>query len=87
MYIARLSESIFLKIPIRRISLFDIEKNRSDIEEINAAIAACDEHLAHIVEYALSYLEDLKATIDQDLWKRNSNSMLSGGSQVTPMAK
>lgn len=23
----------------------------------------------------------------QDLWKRNSNSMLSGGSQVTPMAK
>lgn len=23
----------------------------------------------------------------QDLWKRNSNSMLSGGSQVIPMAK
>ena len=61
-----------LKIPIRRISLFDIEKNRSDIEEINAAIAACDEHLAHIVEYALSYLEDLKASIDQDLWKRKT---------------
>ena len=45
-----------LKIPIRRISLFDIEKNRSEIEEINAAINLCNERLANITDYALSYI-------------------------------
>lgn len=49
-----------LKIPIRRISLFDIEKNRAEIEEINATIAKIDWNLAHLIEYSLSYLEDLK---------------------------
>ncbi|MGP1418182.1 MAG: DNA topoisomerase IV subunit A [Sphaerochaetaceae bacterium] len=49
-----------LKLPIRRISLFDIEKNRNEIEEINAGIKTARNHLAHIVDYALSYLEDIK---------------------------
>lgn len=49
-----------LKIPIRRISLFDIEKNRAEIETINARMQQIDWDLAHIVEYALTYLEDLK---------------------------
>ncbi|MDD2231974.1 MAG: DNA topoisomerase IV subunit A [Sphaerochaetaceae bacterium] len=49
-----------LKLPIRRISLFDIEKNHQEIDEINSGIAAAKDHLAHIVEYAISYLEDLK---------------------------
>lgn len=49
-----------LKLPIRRISLFDIEKNRQEIEDINAGIAKARFHLAHITDYALSYLEDLK---------------------------
>lgn len=61
-----------LKIPIRRISLFDIEKNRSDIEEINAGIALCDERLSHIVEYALSYLEDIKSMVDKERWARRT---------------
>ena len=61
-----------LKIPIRRISLFDIEKNRSEIDEINAAIALCDERLANITEYALSYLEELKAMVDEKVWARKT---------------
>ena len=61
-----------LKIPIRRISLFDIEKNRSEIDEINAAIALCDERLANITEYALSYLEELKAMVDEKAWARKT---------------
>lgn len=49
-----------LKLPIRRISLFDIEKNNKEIEEIKASITAAQDHLAHIVDYAVSFLEDLK---------------------------
>ena len=61
-----------LKIPIRRISLFDIEKNRKDIEEINAAIEQTDYNLTHITKYALSFLEEIKGELDQERWKRKS---------------
>ncbi len=61
-----------LKIPIRRISLFDIEKNRKDIEEINAAIEQTDYNLTHITGYALSFLEEIKGELDQERWKRKS---------------
>ncbi len=61
-----------LKIPIRRISLFDIEKNRKDIEEINAAISEVDRHLGNITQYAISFLDEIKASLDQERWKRRS---------------
>ena len=61
-----------LKIPIRRISLFDIEKNRRDIEEIDAAIAQVDRNLANITDYAVSFLEDIKAGLDAQRWARRS---------------
>ncbi|MDD4142880.1 MAG: DNA topoisomerase IV subunit A, partial [Bacteroidales bacterium] len=53
-----------LKIPIRRISLFDIEKNRMEIEGINERVQQIDWHVEHIVEYALQYLRDVKAMAD-----------------------
>lgn len=49
-----------LKIPIRRISLFDIEKNHKEIEVIHARLEEITYHLAHIIEYGLSFLTDLK---------------------------
>ena len=61
-----------LKIPIRRISLFDIEKNRNEITEINAKIAAVDAHLANIVDYAISYLDDLIDMADKETHKRKT---------------
>ena len=61
-----------LKIPIRRISLFDIEKNRKDIEEINAAIAQVDHNLANIVEYAEGFLTEIRDAVDKERWKRHS---------------
>ncbi len=61
-----------LKIPIRRISLFDIEKNRKEIEEINARIGQIDYNLTHIVEYAIDTLDDIEASADQNLRKRNT---------------
>ncbi|MFA6707285.1 MAG: DNA topoisomerase IV subunit A, partial [Sphaerochaetaceae bacterium] len=61
-----------LKIPIRRISLFDIEKNRADIEEINAAIEKVEWNLGHLIEYALGYLGELKTMAGIENWKRST---------------
>ena len=61
-----------LKIPIRRISLFDIEKNRADIEEINAAIEKVEWNLGHLIEYALGYLGELKTMAGIEKWKRST---------------
>ncbi|MBQ0072417.1 MAG: DNA topoisomerase IV subunit A, partial [Spirochaetales bacterium] len=55
-----------LKIPIRRISLFDIEKNRQEIREIQADIEACQYKLDHIVDYADDYLVDLEGMFDKE---------------------
>lgn len=61
-----------LKIPIRRISLFDIEKNRKDIAEIEAEIDACNYKLEHIIDYAEEYLSELEELIDRDEFKRKT---------------
>ncbi|MFA5514007.1 MAG: DNA topoisomerase IV subunit A [Sphaerochaetaceae bacterium] len=49
-----------LKIPIRRISLFDIEKNREEILQINERIKEIESHLKNLIRYALDYLKSLK---------------------------
>ncbi len=61
-----------LRIPIRRISLFDIEKNRADIREINASIESVQYKLDHIVDYAYEYLTDLESMFDKDEYKRKT---------------
>lgn len=61
-----------LKIPIRRISLFDIEKNRSEMEEINAKLAEIARKLANLVDYALSYLDELKGMLGTENHKRKT---------------
>ena len=48
-----------LKIPIRRISRYDIEKARKEIEEIQARLKEIKHHLANIVDYAIDYLGEL----------------------------
>ena len=45
-----------LKIPIRRISRYDIEKAKKEIEEIKARLEEIRHHLANIVDYADGYL-------------------------------
>ena len=49
-----------LKIPIRRISLFDIEKNKEEIDQINADIRQVDYDLAHLDEYSIRTLNSIK---------------------------
>ncbi len=48
-----------LKIPIRRISLYDIAKYREEIREINRRLKEIAHHLAHLREYALDYIDSL----------------------------
>jgi topoisomerase-4 subunit A len=50
-----------LKIPIRRISLYDINKAKKEMAEIEAAIALCRKRLANLVEYALDFVDGLLA--------------------------
>jgi topoisomerase-4 subunit A len=48
-----------LRIPIRRISLYDINKARNEMQEIAARIKEINGHLKSIVAYALNYLDGL----------------------------
>jgi topoisomerase-4 subunit A len=48
-----------LKIPIRRISLYDINKARAEMDEIKARIKEINEHLKNIVAYAISFLDGI----------------------------
>ena len=48
-----------LELRIRRISAFDIDKNRRDIDEIVAAIKRCATRLKQLTKTTVAYLEDL----------------------------
>ncbi len=61
-----------LKIPIRRISLFDIEKNKAEIREINASLKEIAHHLSHIIEYAESCLTELEGMLDKETFSRKT---------------
>lgn len=61
-----------LKIPIRRISLFDINKNEAEIDAINAALELCQSRLDNIVEYSISYIGEIRSLIPKDRLKRKT---------------
>ncbi len=48
-----------LKIPIRRISLYDINKARKEIQELNARLKDVRYKLKNLTEYAVSFLEEV----------------------------
>jgi topoisomerase IV subunit A len=48
-----------LKIPIRRISLYDINKARKEIEELNARLKDIRYKLNNLTEYAIDFLEEV----------------------------
>ncbi len=61
-----------LKIPIRRISLFDIEKNKAEISEINGEIQTIEYNLSHIKKYAINCLSELEDMLDRDAYRRKT---------------
>jgi len=48
-----------LKIPIRRISLYDIERAKKEIMEIRQRLTQIRNHLQHIIPYTVAFLQDL----------------------------
>jgi topoisomerase-4 subunit A len=48
-----------LKIPIRRISQFDIERMEDEIRQLQDRIDIVDHHLKNLVEYALGFLDGI----------------------------
>ncbi|MCG8454104.1 MAG: DNA topoisomerase IV subunit A [Spirochaetales bacterium] len=48
-----------LKIPIRRISQFDISRMEDEIRELENRLAEVEHHLKHLVEYSLSFLDGI----------------------------
>jgi len=53
---------MLLSVRIRRISLFDINKSREEIEGIIAELAQVEKHLAKLIPYVIRYLRDLIKT-------------------------
>ena len=53
-----------LKIPIRRISLFDIEKNKEEIDQINDDLKQVHYDLNHLDEYSIRTLKDIRSDLE-----------------------
>jgi topoisomerase-4 subunit A len=69
-----------LRIPIRRISLYDINKARTEMAEIEARIKEINGHLKHITAYALKFLDGIIAKV-------RANTDLGGGARKTEVVK
>lgn len=61
-----------LQIPIRRISLYDINKNRAEVKEINARLKEIAKLLKNLKAYAISYLEGINTKLDVEMTKRKT---------------
>ena len=53
-----------LKIPIRRISLYDINKAKREVEQIRARLDEIKYHLEHITEYAEGFLDEVLEEVE-----------------------
>ena len=60
-----------LKIPIRRISLYDINKNRAEVQEINARLKQIEKLLKNLVAYALTWLDSIATKAVETLGAEN----------------
>lgn len=60
-----------LKIPIRRISLYDMEKAKEELARLAAALEEADRNLGHLVEYAISWLRALAKKLEP-AWPRKT---------------
>jgi topoisomerase-4 subunit A len=61
-----------LKIPIRRISLYDINKAREEMERIKARLGEIKTHLSNITGYTVDYLDGILARHGEDFGRRTS---------------
>ncbi|MFP4363134.1 MAG: DNA topoisomerase IV subunit A [Spirochaetia bacterium] len=59
-----------LKIPIRRISLYDINKAKKEMKEIRDRLKEIAKHLKNITAYAIDYLGDLRKEYTKDVTRQ-----------------
>jgi topoisomerase-4 subunit A len=69
-----------LRIPIRRISLYDINRARAEMLEIQARIKEINGHLKNITAYAVGFLDGIIAKVKAD-------GELGGGARRTQVGK
>ena len=61
-----------LKIPIRRISLYDMNKNCKEVQAINARLKEISHLLKHLVDYAITCLDGIEAKLNPATIKRRT---------------
>jgi topoisomerase-4 subunit A len=65
-----------LALPIRRISQFDLEKNKKEIGECKAAISEIEKHLKQVKRFTIKYLKDLIKQFGKDFPRRTVNASI-----------
>lgn len=60
-----------LKIPIRRISLYDIERARAEMARLLDRLKDVRQHLAHLTDYAVGFLSGVMKKLEPE-WKRKT---------------
>ncbi|MGA2547562.1 MAG: DNA topoisomerase IV subunit A [Rectinemataceae bacterium] len=60
-----------LRIPIRRISLYDINKAKEEMDALKAKLSQVRKHLADLVNYAITFLEGIAKRLEKD-WPRRT---------------
>lgn len=63
---------VLLKIPIRRISLFDINKNKDEVAAINKRLKEIARRLRHLTDCAVEYLEGMLAKFPEGSLERHT---------------
>ncbi len=63
---------MLLSVRIRRISLFDINKNKKDIDDILTGISDVDKCLANLKQYTIDYLKGLIKAYGADYPRRST---------------
>lgn len=61
-----------LRIPIRRISLYDISKNKAEVTAITNRIKEINKLLKNLVGYAISWLEGIEGKLDKSTFERKT---------------
>lgn len=60
-----------LKIPIRRISLYDIERAKAEMERLKGKVKEAKHHLAHLTEYGIGFLRSVADKL-RPAWTRKT---------------
>lgn len=61
-----------LKIPIRRISLYDMSKNKAEVAAINKRIREINKLLKNLVDYAINWLDGIEQKLGAENIKRRT---------------